>query len=581
MCFVQQKRRIINNDNLFNDPLSYIPKSKVTLVINFIKYYLMEHYKIMIKIKSQIIIIFCVLFSFLFLASCQTETQSSQIFSFPLNEITIDEIHSGYDSDRYTVRNIVSQYINRIENIDQSGPELNSIIIVNPDALYISDSLDQILSEGKTRGPLFGIPVLLKDNIDTHDKMPTTAGSRVLKDSFPLTESWVAKKLRGAGAVILGKTNLSEWANYRSSYSSSGWSGVGGQTKNPYVLDRNPCGSSSGSAVAVSANLCVIAIGTETWGSIMCPSNANGVVGIKPTVGLWSRSGIIPISYTQDTAGPMARTVRDAAKLLGAITGIDPDDTRTSESKNNYHKDYTKFLNDKGLIGKRIGYIKTMEGKNHRIDKLMYRAIEDLKNNGVEIIELDKIVEGAPGGFGAEQNSLEVMAHEFKDGLKKYFDSLGKDAPVSNLEEAIQATLADSIEMLYFNVERMENAQSKGDLNSKIYKDALTDMIKAFREQGIDRIMTKHNLDAIVSPTGSPAWKTDLINGDNYYISTTVYAALSGYPNINVPMGLIGNVPVGISFYGRAWSEPKLLEIAYAYEQNTKYRKSPKFLLTD
>ena len=541
----------------------------------------MEHYKIMKKIRFHIVFTFCLLSTLLLLVSCHTEKQSGQDFSFPLNEITIDEIHRGYDSGRYTVKEIVSQYINRINNIDQAGPEINSVIIVNPDAVKIADSLDQIQKQEKSKGLLFGIPVLLKDNIDTHDKMPTTAGSRILKNSFPLKDSWVAKKLRDEGAVILGKTNLSEWANYRASYSSSGWSGVGGQTKNPYVLDRNPCGSSSGSAVAVSANLCVVAIGTETWGSIMCPSNANGVVGIKPTVGLWSRSGIVPISYTQDTAGPMSRTVRDAAKLLGAITGIDPDDAKTGESKNNYHKDYTIFLNKNGLTGKRIGYLNTMEGNNHRVDQLMFLAIEDLKNNGAEVIELDKIVEGAPGGFGAEQNSLEVMAHEFKDGLKKYFDNLGENAPVSNLEEAIHATLADSIEMLYFNVERLENAQSKGDLNSKIYKNALLNMLKAFRGQGLDRIMKKHNLDAIVSPTGSPAWKTDLINGDKYYISTTVYAALSGYPNINVPMGFIGNVPVGISFYGRAWSEPLLLEIAYAYEQKTKHRKAPEFLITD
>ena len=313
----------------------------------------------------------------------------------------------------------------------------------------------------------------------------------------------------------------------------------------------------------------------------MCPSNANGVVGIKPTVGLWSRSGIVPISYTQDTAGPMSRTVRDAAKTLGAVTGIDPDDPRTGESKNNYHKDYTIFLNESGLVGKRIGYLNTMEGKNHRLDQLMFLAIEDLKNNGAEIVELDKVVEGAPGGFGAEQNSLEVMAHEFKDGLKKYFDNLGENAPVSNLKEAINATMRDSVEMLYFNLKRMENAESKGDLNSKVYKEALVNMLKAFREKGLDRIMSKHNLDAIVSPTGSPAWKTDLINGDKYYISTTVYAALSGYPNINVPMGFIGNVPVGISFYGRAWSEPLLLEMAYAYEQKTNHRQPPEFLVTD
>ena len=541
----------------------------------------MEHYIIMKKIKFHMVYIFCLLFTLILLISCQTGDKSTQAFSFSLNEITIDEIHHGYNSGKYTVKEIVSQYINRINNIDQAGPEINSVIIVNPDAVKIADSLDQIQKRGKNKGLLFGIPVLLMDNIDTHDKMPTTAGSRILKDSFPLKDSWVAKKLRDEGAVILGKTNLSEWANYRASYSSSGWSGIGGQTKNPYVLDRNPCGSSSGSAVAVSANLCVVAIGTETWGSIMCPSNANGVVGIKPTVGLWSRSGIVPISYTQDTAGPMSPTVRDAAKTLGAVTGIDPYDARTGESKNNYHKDYTIFLNENGLAGKRIGYLNTMEGNNHRLDQLMFLAIEDLKNNGAEVIELDKIVEGAPGGFGAEQNSLEVMAHEFKDGLRKYFDNLGENAPVSNLKEAINATMKDSIEMLYFNLKRMKNAESKGDLNSKVYKDALVNMLKAFREQGLDRIMTKHNLDAIVSPTGSPAWKTDLINGDKYYISTTVYAALSGYPNINVPMGFIGSVPVGISFYGRAWSEPLLLEIAYAYEQNTSHRKPPEFLVTD
>jgi len=541
------------------------------------KKYLMGHYIIMKKFTFHIVCAFCLIF----FGSCDTKKDLSQNTNFTLNEITIDEIHNGYNSGSYTVKEIVSQYIDRIKHIDQSGPEINSIIIINPDALNIADSLDKIQKHGKKKGPLFGIPVLLKDNIDTHDKMPTTAGSRILKDSFPLKDSWVAKKLREEGAVILGKTNLSEWANYRASYSSSGWSGVGGQTKNPYVLDRNPCGSSSGSAVAVSANLCVVAIGTETWGSIMCPSNANGVVGIKPTVGLWSRSGIVPISYTQDTAGPMSRTVRDAAKTLGTVTGIDPDDPKTGESKNNYHKDYTIFLNESGLVGKRIGYLNTMEGKNHRLDQLMFLAIEDLKNNGAEIVELDKVVEGAPGGFGAEQNSLEVMAHEFKDGLKKYFDNLGENAPVSNLKEAINATMRDSVEMLYFNLKRMENAESKGDLNSKVYKEALVNMLKAFREKGLDRIMAKHNLDAIVSPTGSPAWKTDLINGDKYYISTTVYAALSGYPNINVPMGFIGNVPVGISFYGRAWSEPVLLEMAYAYEQNTNHRKPPEFLVTD
>ncbi len=512
----------------------------------------------------------------IFLSSCQQKNSSNNIASFQLDEISITEIEQGYRDGTYSIKQIVQLYIDRIEEIDRNGPALNSIIMVNPDALIIADSLDKELASGNTRGPLHGIPVLLKDNIDTHDKMPTTAGSRILKDSYPPRDSWIAKKLREAGAVILGKTNLSEWANYRASYSSSGWSGIAGQTKNPYVLDRNPCGSSSGSAVAVSANLCAVAIGTETWGSIMCPSNANGIVGIKPTVGLWSRSGVVPISDTQDTAGPMARTVMDAAILLGTITGIDTGDQKTLASSGNVYHDYTQFLKKNGLQGKRIGYLKTEEGTHYKVDNLMHQAVRHFKEHGAEIIELENLVEGTP-----YTNSLEVLAFEFKDGLKKYFARLGENAPVTNLEQVIHATLADSLEMLHFDVETMENAQSKKSLETKEYKDAVTEMLKAYRDDGIDRIMDTHQLDAIVSPTGSPAWKTDLVNGDHFILSTSEYAALSGYPNINVPMGFIGNVPVGISFFGRAWSEPILLEIAYAYEQGTQHRKPPHFLETD
>jgi amidase len=526
-------------------------------------------------IKFHIKIFAYLLPSFL-LFSCQLKDSSDRIRPFQLDEITITEIQQRYKNGTYSVRQVVQLYMDRIEEIDRNGPKLNSIIMVNPDALQIADSLDRELALGKSRGILHGIPVIIKDNIDTHDEMPTTAGSRILKDSYPPQDSWVAERLREVGAVILGKANLSEWANYRASFSSSGWSGVGGQTKNPYVLDRNPCGSSSGSAVSVSANLCVVAIGTETWGSIMCPANANGIVGIKPTVGLWSRSGIVPISYTQDTAGPMARTVRDAAILLGAITGIDSSDQKTLASCGNFRRDYTQFLKKDGLLGKRIGYLKTEEGTHHKVDTLMHRAIRFLKDKGAEIIELEKLVGGTP-----YTNSIEVLAYEFKDGLKKYFARLGDNAPVTNLEGAINATLADSLEMLYFNLERMENAQSKGSLDTKEYKEAVTNMLKAYREKGIDRVMDKHQLDAIVSPTGGPAWKTDLINGDNFILSTSVNAALSGYPNINVPMGFIGDVPVGISFFGRAWSEPILLEIAYAYEQGTQNRRPPQFLPTD
>lgn len=523
---------------------------------------------------SMSLSLFLIILTFLF--SCRSKEHSTTLRPFQLDEITIEEIQQGYEDGTYTVRQVVQLYIDRIETMDRNGSKLNSIIIVNPDALQIADSLDKELAAGKSRGALHGIPVILKDNIDTHDKMPTTAGSRVLSESYPLQDSWVATKLREAGAVILGKSNLSEWANYRASISSSGWSGVGGQTKNPYVLDRNPCGSSSGSAVAVAANLCAVAVGTETWGSIMCPSNANGIVGIKPTVGLWSRSGIIPISYTQDTAGPMARTVRDAAILLGAVTGVDYNDQKTIASQENFFADYTQFLTADALQWKRIGYLKTEEGIHHKVDSLMHRAVRFLKSQGAEVIELDKLVEGTP-----YTHSLEVMSYEFKDGLKRYFARLGDHAPVNDLQEVIHATLKDSIEMLYFDVEIMKEAQSKGDLETDEYKQAVAAMHQAYREDGIDRVMVDMQLDAIVAPTGGPAWKTDLINGDNFLLGASEYAALSGYPSINVPMGFIGDVPVGISFFGRAWSEPVLLGIAYAYEQGTHHRRAPQFIATD
>ena len=521
------------------------------------------------------IYIFLIPILFLFI-SCQFEEYNNQIPPFQLDEITVTEIQQGYADGTYTVKQIVELYMNRIEEIDKKGPKLNSIITINPDALHIANELDRELAEGRSRGPLHGIPVIIKDNIDTHDQMPCTAGSRILKDSYPLQDSWVAKKLRDAGAVILAKANLSEWANYRASFSSSGWSGMVGQTKNPFVLDRNPCGSSSGSAVSVSANLCAIAIGTETWGSIICPSNANGIVGIKPTVGLWSRSGIVPISYTQDTAGPMARTVKDAAILLGAITGVDSSDQKTLASDGKFYHDYSQFLNEDGLKGKRIGYLKSREGIHFKVDTLMHQAVRFMKSQGAEIIELDEIVEES-----AYTNSLEVMAYEFKDGLKKYFTRLGKDAPVLTLDEAIKATLADSLEMLHFDVKTMEESQAKGNLESKEYKEAVKNMLKAYREDGIDKVMNKYQLDAIVAPSGGPAWKTDLTNGDNFTLSSSVYAALSGYPNINVPMGFINEMPVGICFFGRAWSEPVLLEIAYAYEQRTQHRKAPRFIKMD
>jgi len=493
-----------------------------------------------------------------------------------IEEITITQLQQGYKDSKYTVKEIVSTYLDRIIEIDKNGPELNSIIEINPDALQIAEDLDKELSAGKMRGPLFGIPVVLKDNIDTHDRMPTTGGATVLSNSYPEKDSYVAKKLREAGAIIIAKANLSEWANFRAMMSSSGWSGVGGQTKNPYVLDRNPCGSSSGSAVAVSANLCVIAIGTETNGSIVCPSNNNGIVGIKPTVGLISRSGIIPISFTQDTPGPMGRTVEDVAISLGALTGIDTADSKTIASEGKYLNDYTKFLKKDGLKGKRIGLLKKSMGFSDKVDTLMVKAIAQLKASGAEVIEIE-----FPKGKNYEDASFEVMLYEFKDGLNKYFASLGNNAPVNSLNELIGFNKSDSVELRYFDQKILEMAEKKGSIESPDYRKALALMTKATQEDGIDKVMNTNKLDAIMAPTGSPAWKTDLLLGDHFVGGSSSLAAISGYPAITVPMGFIDNLPVGVTFFGRAWNEPFLLEIAYSYEQVTKHRKAPEYFISD
>jgi amidase len=510
------------------------------------------------------------------LISCQQQKKEStgETAVQPwLEEITITQLQQGYKEGKFTIRDVVEDYLERIAEIDRKGPHLNSIIQINPDALKIAEELDKELVAGKIRGPMHGIPVILKDNIDTHDKMPTTAGATALRNSFPQKDSWVAMKLREAGAVIIGKSNLSEWANFRSKISSSGWSGVGGQTKNPYVLDRNPCGSSSGSGVAVSANLCVVAIGTETNGSIVCPSNNNGIVGLKPTVGLISRSGIIPISFTQDTPGPMARTVRDVAICLDVLTGIDPADSKTAGSEGNYRKDYISFLIKDGLMGKRIGLLKDAMGFHPKVDVLMDHIVGWMKTQGAEVIEVT-----FPMDPDIEKASLQVMLYEFKDGLNNYFKGLGKDAPVKSLKELIAFNKTDSIELRYFDQKLLEEAQQKGDLESPEYKEALAKMLKGTRENGIDKLLIENRLDAIMVPTGAPAWKTDLIDGDLYLGGNSSLAAISGYPNITVPMGFIDELPVGISFFGRAWSEPILFEIAYGFEQGTKKRRAPKFL---
>jgi amidase len=493
-----------------------------------------------------------------------------------IEELTIVQLQQGYKEGKFTVIEVVKTYLDRIIELDKGGPELNSIIEINPDALQIAEELDKELAAGKSRGPLHGVPVILKDNIDTHDSMPTTAGATALIRSFPKTDSYVAKKLREAGAVIIGKSNLSEWANFRGMKSSSGWSGVGGQTKNPYVLDRNPCGSSSGSGVAVSANLCMIAIGTETNGSIVCPSNNNGIVGIKPTVGLISRSGIIPISFTQDTPGPMGRTVEDVAITLGALTGIDATDSKTIVSEGRYLTDYTKFLKKDGLNGKRIGLLKKSMGFSDKVDTLMNKTIAYLKANGATVIDIE-----FPKGEKYNDASFEVMLFEFKDGLNRYFASLGDSIPVKNLKDLIEFNKSDTVELRYFDQKILEMAEKKGSLESADYKKALALMLKATREDGIDKVMNSNKLDAIIAPTGSPAWKTDHLLGDHFVGGSSSLAAISGYPAITVPMGFVDDLPVGVTFFGRAWNEPLLLEIAYSYEQGTKHRKTPKYIISD
>jgi len=517
----------------------------------------------------------------IFLITCDSpakkETEKKPDTSW-IEEMTIIELQRGYSEGKYTISDVVKTYIDRINEIDKNGPCLNSVIILNPDALAIAEELDKELKEGKSRGSMHGVPVILKDNIDTHDRMPNTAGATILRNSFPDKDSFIAKKLREAGAVIIAKANLSEWANFRADVSSSGWSGVGGQTKNPYVLDRNPCGSSSGSGVSVSANLCMIAIGTETNGSIVCPSNNNGIVGLKPTVGLLSRSGIIPISFTQDTPGPMGRTVQDVAVALGVLTGTDSADTKTLASEGKFLTGigYSGNLKADGAKGKRIGLLKKSMGYSDKVDTLMYETVKWLKINGAEVIDIEMQEESK-----YDNASFEVMLYEYKDGLNKYFASLGDDAPISNVTELIEFNKRDSVELRYFNQKTLELANKKGDLNSPDYQKALVKMLKATREDGIDKVMNAYKLDAILAPTGSPAWKTDLLLGDHFVGGSSSLAAIAGYPAITVPMGFIENLPVGVTFFGRAWSEPVLLEIAYSYEQGTKHRKAPKYIITD
>lgn len=496
---------------------------------------------------------------------------------FELDEISIQRLQDGMKSGRYTAYSLVEKYLTHIEEIDKRGPAVNSVIELNPDALAIAEMLDKERKTKGARGPLHGIPVFIKDNIATHDRMMTTAGSLALAGSIPPKDSFVAKRLREAGAVVLGKTNLSEWANIRSSHSTSGWSGRGGLTRNPYALDRNPCGSSSGSAVAVSANLCAVAVGTETDGSIVCPSSINGIVGIKPTVGLVSRSGIIPISYTQDTAGPMARTVTDATILLGALTGVDTEDRATNESNGRSHTDYSHFLDPKGLANARIGVARKFFGISEAVDKLMNNAMEEMKRQAAVIIDPADIETADQ----LRDSELQVFFYELKAGLNAYLAALGPGAPVHSLKEIIEFNERNSEkEMPYFGQENLIKSEAKGPLSTKEYLDAVGKSRRLSRTEGIDAIMDKFHLDALVAPTRGPSWVTDLVDGDHHAGSSSTPAAVAGYPTITVPIGFIFGLPVGISFFGRAYSEPTLIKLAYAFEQATRFRRLPQFLVT-
>jgi amidase len=489
----------------------------------------------------------------------------------PVVEASIEQLQQSMASGRASAVSLTRAHLARIERVDRKGPQLRSVIETNPDALAIAAERDRERRAGKVRGPLHGIPVLLKDNIDTGDRMLTTAGSLALADAPAPRDAFLVQRLRDAGAIILGKNNLSEWANFRSLRSTSGWSARGGLTKNAYGTGRNACGSSSGTATSVAASLAVAGVGTETDGSIMCPSSMAGLVGIKPTVGLVSRSGIIPISQSQDTAGPMARTVADAAILLGAMAGVDPQDAATQAAQGRAESDYRRFLTPDGLKGARIGVArKRVTGYSGHSDRLFEQAIADLRRLGAEIVD--------PADFGSvgeyDDDELEVLLYEFKDGLDRYL-AQRPGVRVRSLADVIAFNERHKDRVMpHFGQELFVKAQAKGPLTEQAYLDAAAKVRKLARE-GIDSVLQQHRLDAIVAPTGSPAWLTDFVNGDSYLGSSSTPAAAAGYPSVTVPMGQVQGLPVGLSFVGTAWSEGPLLRLAYAYEQGTRHRRPP------
>ena len=499
----------------------------------------------------------------------------SEVSGFELEEATIAELGSQMASGERTSAEITRLYLERIESLDRQGPSLCSVIETNPDALAIAGQLDAERAAGNVRGPLHGVPILLKDNIATADRNTTTAGSLALEGSIPEQDAFVAARLRRAGAVLLGKANLSEWANFRSNRSSSGWSARGGQCRNPYVLNRNPCGSSSGSGAATSANLCAAAVGTETDGSIICPSSANGLVGIKPTVGMVSRSGIVPISAVQDTAGPMARTVADAAALFSGMTGADPRDDATAASPT--PTDLTRHLielRSADLSGLRIGIGRQFFDRDSRVDGVMEEAIEVLAGLGAEIVDPAPIPHRGEVG----RHEYEAMLYEFKAGLNEYLAGLGDDAPVASLADVIAFNEANAErEMPFFGQEILIEAEGKGPLTETAYQAARGTANRLSREEGLDAALEEHRLDAILGPSGGPAWVTDLVHGDHFSVGSSGAAAVAGYPNVTVPAGHVYGLPVGVSFFGAAWSEPTLIRIAWAFEQATEHRQPPRF----
>lgn len=492
-------------------------------------------------------------------------------------EATIPQLQEAMRAGGCTARSLVEAHLRRIDELDRRGPALHSILELNPDAISIAEALDQERAAGRIRGPLHGIPVVIKGNIATADRMSTTAGALALQGSIAPRDAYVVERLRAAGAVILGKSNLSEWANFRSTRSSSGWSALGGQTRNPYVLDRSPCGSSSGTGAAVAAGLAVAGLGTETDGSIVCPAGATGLVGIKPTVGLVSRSGIIPISHSQDTAGPMARTVTDAALLLGVLTGRDPTDAATAPADAGAHADYTRFLDPDGLRGARIGVArKGLFGYSREADRVADAAIESMRSSGAVIV--DSLEIPALRDFGDDE--FTVLLYEFKDGVDRYLASLGPGAPVRSLAEVIAFNERNrERSMPFFQQEILEMAQAKGALDDREYREAL-ERSRRLARMGLDSVMSRHRLDAVLAPTGQPAWPIDLLNGDHYLGASSSPAAVSGYPNITVPAGVSHGIPIGVSLIGRPWSEPVLIRLAYSFEQTTRHRRPPDFLPT-